>query len=90
MFKIFIPSFLSQLEYDQFRALAEDGDKLLVDLESYEKSVATLGSTLESAGSFVVRGPLILSDMVRWLKGKDYENIGKYRSLYYAEQARHF
>ncbi len=90
MLKVFIPSFPSPLEYDQYRSLADDGDKLHVDLISYETSVIKLKCDIESSRVCVVRGPITLSDMVRWLKGKGYENTGKYRSLYYAEQANNF
>jgi hypothetical protein len=90
MYIIFIPSFLSQFEYDQYRSVAKDGDKLFVDLISYEQSVITIKRDIESNGSFVVRGPIIISDMVRWLKSMGYENTGKNRALYYAEQAKTF
>ena len=88
--KIYIPSFASQFEYDQYKELADDREKLHAELSAYEMMITLMKRKIELDGSFVVRGPLILSDMVKWLKKNNYENSGKYRSLYYAEQAKLF
>ena len=85
---VFIPSFRSPDEYLAFKELAEDADRLPVDLEDYEKSVQVTVAGISNDGIHPIRGNIILPDMIRWLKAKNVSNTGEHRSQYYAEYSR--
>ncbi len=85
---VLIPKFRNEDEYRQFTSIAEDRDALCDNVMEYENAVHGCISEMEKAGNLVRREFINCADMVRWLSKNGHANIGKFRSVYYANVAR--
>ena len=79
-----IPKFNSDYDYQIFRNLADDKDKLNDTLDDYENTIVALRMTLDESGSIVHREYIDVADMIKWLSRNNLANIGKNRASYYS------
>jgi hypothetical protein len=87
---ILIPMFKNELQYKNFKDIADDKDHLCDNLIEYEQNAQELIIRLEKSGEKIYRSEINVVDMVSWLKMHNHSNVGKYRSIYYAELVKSF
>ncbi len=83
----FIPRFDDEAAYQAFRAQADEPELLHDDLAAYRANVVEIIRTAKAGGAAVVHEPMVLADLLAWLRTNHLPNTGPNRARYYATLA---